>query len=46
LLYDRQRIEETLIAPMSWKAGEFVLVCSEVGATRYHRLGEWKFRSL
>ena len=44
LLYDRQIVQETSIKPVAWTAGEIVLIHSELGATRYHRLGSWKFR--
>ena len=42
LLYDRQGIPEKPIDPVSWRVDEIVLVCSEVGATKYDRLGSWK----
>jgi 2'-5' RNA ligase len=42
LLYDRQGIQEQPINPISWMVDEIVLVCSEVGATKYERLGSWK----
>lgn len=41
LLYDKKNIEEKPIDPVSWTVGEIALVCSEVGATKYHRLGRW-----
>ncbi|HEX2748373.1 MAG TPA: 2'-5' RNA ligase family protein [Verrucomicrobiales bacterium] len=44
LLYDRQMVHETPVKPVAWTAREIVLVHSELGATRYHRLGHWKFR--
>jgi 2'-5' RNA ligase len=44
LLYDKP-IAECPVAPVSWRAEEIVLVCSEVGATRYQRLGQWKLRA-
>ena len=43
LLYDRQGIPEEPIDPVSWMVDEIVLVRSEVGATKYERLGHWKF---
>lgn len=42
LLYDRQGIQEQPINPISWMVDEIVLVRSEVGATKYERLGCWK----
>jgi 2'-5' RNA ligase len=45
LLYDRQDIPKKPIDPTSWKVNEIVLVRSEVGATKYDRLGSWKLGS-
>ena len=42
LLYDQQSIPEEPIDPISWKVDEIVLVCSEVTATKYERLGHWE----
>ena len=42
LLYDQQSLPEESIDPISWKVNEVVLVCSEVNATKYERLGCWE----
>jgi 2'-5' RNA ligase len=42
LLYDQQSIPEETVEPVSWMVDEIVLVSSEVGATKYERLGSWK----
>lgn len=42
LLYDRQNIPEEPVDPISWVADEVVLVRSEVGVTKYERIGCWK----
>ncbi|WP_170156907.1 2'-5' RNA ligase family protein [Roseimicrobium gellanilyticum] len=42
LMYDRQDVAEAPIAPVRWKADEFRLIHSEVGATRHHHLASWK----
>jgi len=42
LLYDQQSIPEGPINPISWMVDEIVLVRSEVGATKYEKLGSWK----
>lgn len=42
LLYDQQIIPEESIDPICWTANEVVLVCSEIGATKYERLGRWE----
>lgn len=42
LLYDQQSIPEEPIEPVSWVVDEIALVFSEVGATKYERLGRWK----
>jgi len=44
LLYDRRGLDETSIEPVSWLVREVVLVLSEVGATKYVRLGCWTLR--
>lgn len=44
LLYDHRAPEETSIEPVSWPVREVVLVRSEVGATKYVRLGCWTLR--
>ena len=41
LLYDRQELVSHPIEPVYWTVKEIVLVASEVGATKYHRLGCW-----
>jgi 2'-5' RNA ligase len=43
LLYDKQELAPTPIEPVSWMVQEVVFVGSEVGATKYHRLGRWAF---
>lgn len=42
LLYDRQLLSPTSVAPVTWKAEEIVLVRSEAGATKCERPGRWK----
>jgi 2'-5' RNA ligase len=42
LLYDQQSLPEEPINPISWMVGELALVRSEVGATKYEKLGSWK----
>jgi 2'-5' RNA ligase len=41
LLYDKQEIDAKHIEPVHWTVKEIVLIRSEVGATKYHRLGNW-----
>ncbi len=41
ILYDQQELTPTSITPVCWRVKEIVLVLSEVGATKYHRLGCW-----
>lgn len=41
ILYDQQELTPKSIAPVCWRVKEIVLVLSEVGATKYHRLGCW-----
>ncbi len=41
LLYDKQVLQKQPVEPVSWAVSEIVLVRSEVGATKYHRLGRW-----
>ena len=42
LLYDKQSLVEEPVETVSWRIREIVLVRSEVGATKYQRLGAWK----
>ena len=42
LLYDKKELTSSLVEPVCWTVKEIVLVNSEVGATKYHRLGCWK----
>jgi RNA 2',3'-cyclic 3'-phosphodiesterase len=46
LLYDRQRIAERPIVPVSWTVREFVLVNSLVGLGRHDVLARWPLRSV
>lgn len=41
VLYDNQTLDSTPIETMFWTVKEIVLVCSDVGATKYQRLGSW-----
>lgn len=41
LLYHKQQITPKPIEPVFWTVKEIVLVCSEVGATKYVYLGRW-----
>jgi 2'-5' RNA ligase len=41
LLYDKQQIAPMRVEPVCWTVKEIALVLSEVGATKYHRLGRW-----
>lgn len=41
LLYDQQELVSKPIEPVYWTVRKIVLVLSEVGATKYHRLGSW-----
>jgi RNA 2',3'-cyclic 3'-phosphodiesterase len=41
ILYDQQELTAKSITPVCWLVREIVLVLSEVGATKYHRLGCW-----
>lgn len=43
ILYDQQELTPEPIAPVCWQVKEIVLVLSEIGATKYHRLGCWAF---
>ncbi|WP_206026031.1 2'-5' RNA ligase family protein [Roseimicrobium sp. ORNL1] len=45
LLYDKQGNIKAPANPVTWTADEIVLVCSEVGHTKYHRLGAWKLQA-
>jgi len=44
LLYDRQRIAERPIEPVTWTVREFVLVNSLVGLGRHDVLARWRLR--
>jgi 2'-5' RNA ligase len=41
ILYDQKELRPKSIDPVCWLVQEIVLVLSEVGATKYHRLGCW-----
>lgn len=41
VLYDKQELAPEPIETMFWTVKEIVLVLSEVGATKYHRLRSW-----
>lgn len=41
LLYDDQAVPEQPVQPLSWQAGEFVLVHSLLGKTQHIPLGRW-----
>jgi 2'-5' RNA ligase len=43
LFYEQQELPPKPVTPVSWWVEEIVLVLSEVGATKYHRLGQWAF---
>jgi RNA 2',3'-cyclic 3'-phosphodiesterase len=43
LLYDRLELAPEPVGPVFWTVKEIVLVRSEVGATKYDWLGQWKF---
>jgi len=43
ILYDTQELTPKSIKPLCWLVKEIVLVVSEVGETKYHRLGCWAF---
>lgn len=45
LLYDKPGNIKAPVDPVTWTADEIVLVCSEVGRTKYHRLGGWRFQT-
>lgn len=45
LLYDKQSLIEEPIDPINFTVGEIVLVRSEVGATKYHRLAQWPLQA-
>lgn len=45
LLYDKRSGIQASVDPVTWTANEIVLVCSEVGRTRYHHLGAWKLQA-
>jgi 2'-5' RNA ligase len=44
IIYDRRRIDEQSIEPVCWTVGEFVLVLSLIGRTKYIPLGRWQLR--
>lgn len=41
LLYDNHEVAPEPVEPVHWTVKEIVLVRSEVGATKYERLGSW-----
>jgi 2'-5' RNA ligase len=41
VLYDRRRVKERPVAPVSWTVRDFVLIHSFVGQARHVRLGQW-----
>jgi 2'-5' RNA ligase len=41
VLYDRRRVREQPVAPVSWTVRDFVLIHSLVGRARHIRLGRW-----
>lgn len=43
ILYDQQELTPKSIPPVCWLVKEIVLVLSEDGATKYHRVGCWAF---
>jgi RNA 2',3'-cyclic 3'-phosphodiesterase len=42
LLYDRQELAPAAVEPVFWTVKEICFVRSEVGATKYDRLGQWE----
>jgi 2'-5' RNA ligase len=42
VLYDKQELAPRPVEPVCWAVKEIVLVLSEVGAAKYHRLGCWR----
>jgi RNA 2',3'-cyclic 3'-phosphodiesterase len=44
LQYTRESLPSEAIDPIRWTVEEFVLIRSEVGATRYEHLGRWKLQ--
>jgi len=42
LLYDKQELPPQSVEPVRWIVQEFILVRSEVGATKYDWLGRWR----
>ena len=42
LLYDAQSLAPEPVEPLHWAVAEIVLVCSEVGKTKYTQVGSWK----
>lgn len=45
LLYGARPMAQRSIRPVRWTVREFLLVHSEVGRTRHHRLGEWPLQA-
>jgi len=45
LLYDKVILRKEPVVPVTWTAGDIILVHSEVGAGRYHRSGAWPLRT-
>jgi len=41
LLYDRERVPEQPVTPVSWRVNEVVLILSYLGETKYERLRCW-----
>jgi 2'-5' RNA ligase len=44
VLYDRRRVTERPVAPVSWTVRDFVLIHSLVGQARHVRLGQWPLK--
>ena len=45
MLYDKMRVEDQPIEPVSWTASEFLLIHSLLGKTEHKVLGRWKLGS-
>jgi RNA 2',3'-cyclic 3'-phosphodiesterase len=43
--YDKVRIEDQPIEPITWTAGEFILIHSLLGKTQHKVLGRWPIRA-
>lgn len=43
LMYDRMSLATEVVEQVTWTVNEVALIHSEVGKTRYHRLGQWCF---